>query len=116
MSRCKHGNKVGLGRHCRECHAETALTGRACPHGVVENDPVGGTTCAECMAEHYARRADRPASPTSLLSVRIPVDLHERIRCAASDRGVSTNWFVARLLSESMGRLAAEIVLTRETR
>lgn len=49
------------------------------------------------------------------LNVRIPVGLHERIEAAASERGMTMAWFVARLLDESLDRLipADEIRLAR---
>jgi hypothetical protein len=87
--------------------------GSSCVHGVVENDPVGGTSCRECMADYYAKRADAAPAPASLLSVRVPVDLRERIRSAAHERGVSVNWFVSRLLVEGMANLRNDVVLTR---
>lgn len=50
-------------------------------------------------------------------NVRLPKELHAAILQAASDRDVSADWIMTRLLDEGMKRLipADEIPLTRAT-
>jgi len=55
------------------------------------------------------------AAPRVSTALRLPVDLHDRIKAAAADRDVSTNWLMERLLADGVDRLIPvdELVLTR---
>ena len=64
----------------------------------------------ESVGSIQSRRTGQGYQP-----VRVPIELMERLRIAADERGVSVQWITARLLSEGLERLipAEELKFTR---
>jgi hypothetical protein len=66
----------------------------------------------------YIERVPRPRihdEPRVTTAVRLPTELHDRLRCAADERHVSVNFLIVKALEDYLDRLIPidEVELTR---
>jgi predicted HicB family RNase H-like nuclease len=68
----------------------------------------------ETEVRRLGRSGDRHARIATC--ARLPKDVHEALRIAAEDRGVSMNWLICRAVAEYLDRLVPveEMLLTRD--